>query len=410
LNPQSAIRNPQSQILLGDCLDILPTLEAESVDAVVTDPPYGLEFMGKDWDKGVPGVPFWTTMMRVLKPGGHLLNFGGTRTYHRMACAIEDAGFEIRDMIEWIYGSGFPKSLDVSKALDKEAGHWRGRCGEKIRSDQVAKGDEYIRNPKGSPISAEARQCSGWGTALKPAHEPIVVARKPLSEKTVAQNVLKHGTGAVNVDRCRVPTGEETRRPFGYATEHLGQLKNIPKGTMNSGSDRGRWPPNLLLTHAAGCLCVAVNDGTETVEVWDCVEGCPVAEMDQQSGEGASRFFPCFQYCAKASAAERSRGCTQLKRKIAGGMSARSDGSLDGHITFAHNVHPTVKPIDLMRWLVRLVCPERGIVLDPFMGSGTTGIAALRESCRFIGIEREPEYFEIAKARIAREERQGRLF
>jgi site-specific DNA-methyltransferase (adenine-specific) len=328
----------------GDCLEVLRSLPDCSFDSIVTDPPYGLSFMGKRWDYDVPSVEVWAECLRVLKPGGHLLAFAGTRTQHRMAVRIEDAGFEIRDMIAWVYGSGFPKSLDVSKAIDRAAGAEREVVGQKKVPD--IKGDAYgtmnekqagsydtISIPITAPATPEAKQWQGWGTALKPALEPITVARKPLIG-TVAENVLQHGTGAINVDGGRV--GE-------------------------------RWPANFI------------HDGSE--EATDLL--------------GASaRFF----YCAKASAKDRDEGVEGVAG-VAGGMSGRRDGSM-GSITMRKNTHPTVKPTDLMRYLCRLVTPPSGIVLDPFMGSGSTGKAAMLEGFAFVGIEREAEYIDIAKARI----------
>lgn len=302
----------------GDCLEIMPTLPAESVDSIVTDPPYGLSFMGKNWDHGIPGVPFWSEAFRVAKPGTHLLAFGGTRTFHRLTCAIEDAGWEIRDCIMWVYGSGFPKSHNLS-------GDWQG-----------------------------------WGTALKPAWEPIIVARKPLTG-TVAQNVQAYGTGAVNVDGCRageVPSPSirhrETAKVSGKSGRDMHSQHRIKLGlnpynkdnelycTPRPGEQLGRWPANLI------------HDGSD--------------EVTGLMGE-AARFF----YCAKASKADRDEG----------------------------NHHPTVKPTDLMRYLCRLVTPPGGIVFDPFCGSGSTGKAARLEGFQFIGIEREVEYVEIARHRIA---------
>jgi site-specific DNA-methyltransferase (adenine-specific) len=378
----------------GDCLDVLRTIDTNTIDAIVTDPPYGLSFMGKRWDYDVPSVEVWYECLRVLKPGGHLLAFAGTRTQHRMACRIEDAGFEIRDMIAWVYGSGFPKSLDVSKAIDKmdaseEQERRRLRFTAWVRSTGITSrqideatctnmGGHYttaasqpaimtrehleqcrhllggvpewiereadIRSVESrnmaarevvgqhratapgcnmrvgmtgcdydkvgsitAPATDAARQWQGWGTALKPALEPITVARKPQAG-TVAANVLEHGTGALNVEGCRVG---------------------------------GRWPANLI------------HDGSEE----------PAALLGD-----AARFF----YCAKASRSDRGEG----------------------------NTHPTVKPTDLMRYLCRLVTPPGGTVLDPFMGSGSTGKAAALEGFHFLGIEREAQYLDIARARI----------
>ena len=331
----------------GDCLEVLRSLPDCSVDSVVTDPPYGLSFMGKRWDYDVPSVDVWAECLRVLKPGGHLLAFAGTRTQHRMAVRIEDAGFEIRDMIAWVYGSGFPKSLDVSKAIDKAAGAERevvGQHGAPAKSI-YSQGKQELPQEVNitAPATPEAKQWQGWGTALKPALEPITVARKPLIG-TVAENVLQHGTGAINVDGGRV--GE-------------------------------RWPANFI------------HDGSE--EATDLL--------------GASaRFF----YCAKASKADRDEGCEKLQERSAGECVDRVEGSAGmespragaGRTSGSRNHHPTVKPTDLMRYLCRLVTPPSGIVLDPFMGSGSTGKAAMLEGFAFVGIEREAEYIDIAKARI----------
>ncbi len=331
----------------GDCLEVLRSLPDCSVDSIVTDPPYGLSFMGKRWDYDVPSVDVWAECLRVLKPGGHLLAFAGTRTQHRMAVRIEDAGFEIRDMIAWVYGSGFPKSLDVSKAIDKAAGAERevvGQHGAPAKSI-YSQGKQELPQEVNitAPATPEAKQWQGWGTALKPALEPITVARKPLIG-TVAENVLQHGTGAINVDGGRV--GE-------------------------------RWPANFI------------HDGSE--EATDLL--------------GASaRFF----YCAKASKADRDEGCEKLQERSAGECVDRVEGSAGmespragaGRTSGSRNHHPTVKPTDLMRYLCRLVTPPSGIVLDPFMGSGSTGKAAMLEGFAFVGIEREAEYIDIAKARI----------
>ena len=333
------------KIILGDCLEKLQDVKDNTVDSIVTDPPYGLSFMGKRWDYAVPSVAIWEQCLRVLKPGGHLLAFAGTRTQHRMAVRIEDAGFEIRDMIAWVYGSGFPKSLDVSKAIDKAAGAERDVIGPPTPGGQ-GNGNVYgaiTRPPATAPATEAAKQWAGWGTALKPSLEPITVARKPL-RGTVAENVLQYGTGGLNVDGCRV--GTEVPQP-----------RNAPKKIMRGGNfhaaantetemshynpTQGRWPANLI------------HDGSD--------------EVVRSLGD-ASRFF----YCPKTS--KKDRGET--------------------------NKHPTVKPTDLMRYLIRLVTPPKGIVLDPFMGSGSTGKACVLEKMNFIGIELNKEYYAEARKRI----------
>jgi site-specific DNA-methyltransferase (adenine-specific) len=350
-----------TDLRLGDCLDVLRSLPEASVDAVVTDPPYGLSFMGKRWDYDVPSVEVWAECLRVLKPGGHLLAFAGTRTQHRMAVRIEDAGFDIRDMIAWVYGSGFPKSHNLD-------GNWQG-----------------------------------WGTALKPALEPITVARKPLVG-SVAANVLEHGTGALNVDGCRVNMSQHDRQTIESASWVGRNLDCKAYGTFAAdGSDQkmtthpsGRWPANLI--HDGSEEVVGLfPDGAKPKAArsgkrgGSSIHGSPtigtpnaIGHWPADEGGSAARFF----YCAKASKADRGEG----------------------------NLHPTVKPTDLMRYLCRLVTPPGGVVLDPFMGSGSTGKAAVLEGFRFLGIEREESYLAIAKARIdaaveeASKQRQGALF
>ena len=441
----------------GDCLDVLRGLPDASIDAVATDPPYGISFMGKRWDRpdqsgsqrraGTAMLSFqqwcteWTTeCLRVLKPGGHLLSFGGSRTWHRLACAVEDAGFEIRDSIAWLYGSGFPKSHDVSKAIDKANGrrfedryalgrhirerreaagltradvnawfgyrdgceHWERqdpsgarvptladwsilseRLGlssefrelvERVEADRevVGRGSNWGASTAAAgkqaygdyaggwditaPATPEARQWQGWGTALKPAFEPIVVGRKPLAG-TVAANVLEHGTGALNIDACRVGDGGGTTK----GNPPKGESNGIYGNGINGACDivdlgKGRWPTNVVLDDAIA------------------------AELDEQTGEtasrGASRYFPVFRYEAKAKAAERPR--------------------VDGVS------HPTVKPLALIRWMVRLVVPPGGVVLDPFAGSGTTVEACAVEGFKCVAIEREAEYLPLIEARIGR--------
>ena len=341
-----------ARLYCGDCLDVLPTLDAESVDAVVCDPPYGLSFMGKDWDHGVPGIHFWQEIARVAKPGAHLVAFGGTRTHHRLMCAIEDAGWEIRDVLMWLYGSGFPKSLDVGKAIDKAAGAERERVpatgglhANRNMNDDGWKniGADEPMQDSGIPVTDAARQWDGWGTALKPAWEPIILARKPLIG-TVAANVQRYGTGALNVDGCRIGTTVETwPASRNYSAKEMsrpGSTRADDARTEATGPvPAGRWPANLALDEDAAAM---LGD--------------------------TSRFF----YVAKASRAERGED----------------------------NTHPTVKPVALMRWLCRLVTPPNGMILDPFMGSGTTGIAALNEGLGFLGIEKTPEYVPIARDRI----------
>ena len=367
----------------GDCLSVLPTLDAGSVDSVVTDPPYGLSFMGKQWDYDVPGVGAWASCLRALKPGGHLLAFAGTRTQHRMAVNIEDAGFDVRDMIAWVYGSGFPKSLDVSKAIDKAAGAEREVVGMSAHKPGIANGTSGHRTVGGTfavhvPITAPAtdapRQWSGWGTALKPAMEPITVARKPL-DGTVAENVLTHGTGAINVDGCRVGTEGGTTRSEQAPYAASGWRTGHDVVSLNA----GRWPANLI------------HDGSE-----------------EQAGllGSAARFF----YCAKASKADRDEGCEGLEeRTVLIGAEGHATNPMTGKPVVdlpRRNHHPTVKPTDLMRYLCRLVTPPEGIVLDPFAGSGSTGKAAMLEGFRFIGIERDEQYCEIAAKRIQKAEQE----
>lgn len=332
-----------------------------SVDSIVTDPPYGLKFMGKEWDKGVPPMDYWQEALRILKPGGHLLSFGGSRTYHRMACAIEDAGFEIRDQIMWVYGSGFPKSLNVSKAIHKTAGVERKAI-------------------------SEAKQWEGWGTALKPAHEPIVVARKPFTG-TVANNVLAYGTGAMNIDGCRVETDEAYAPPPGGEPVTDNQVYGTGLGVGKPQHSGGRWPANFI------------HDGSDEV-----LELFPNAKGDNGS---AARFF----YCAKANKKERNAGLEEFESVPCGVLNGSANGTLNNDkVPISKNHHPTVKPLALMRYLVRLVTPPNGTVLDPFLGSGTTAMAAVFEGFGWVGCEITDEYVPIAEARIAWAEREVRLF
>lgn len=416
--------DPLVTLHLGDCLDVMRELPDASVDSVVTDPPYGLGFMGKHWDHGVPGVDFWREMYRVLKPGGYLLSFAGTRTVHRFGVAIEDAGFEIRDTLMWIYASGFPKSLDVSKALDKVAGAERERVmvptkpgNHPDQAGPIALGATGMTDTS-KPVSDLARKWEGWGTALKPAHEPIVMARKPLVG-TVAANVTRYGTGAINVDGCRIEGEPRT-------THADGNRRTATRGpTMREGlaphadpwpAPSGRWPSNVLLSDpelfdepnpwVVGSGAVTTVPGTYKRNVRpdhfdDSSYSLPVPEYVNAYGDsgGYSRFF----LIPKADRAERERGLAGRDKGFAPTMNDGIGGrehSPDDPRSYRANVHPTVKPIDLMRHLVRLVTPPGGVVLDPFLGSGTTALAASEEGFRCIGIEREAEYLEIAKGRL----------
>lgn len=424
------------RLINGSSPEALCTLDDNSVDSIVTDPPYGLSFMGKKWDYDVPSVDVWRECLRVLKPGGYLLAFAGTRTQHRMAVRIEDAGFEIRDMIAWVYGSGFPKSLDVSKAIDKAAGAVRevvGPSRANIREDLKYGGNDPSHNhgrlgavthpPETAPATDLARQWQGWGTALKPALEPITVARKPLIG-TVAENVTTWGTGAINVDGGRVPG--ESARPTGLKTDGSRSQKTTNDGwdrrVVGDGSratDIGRFPANLihdgsdevvgLFPSQSGAAAPAsgptLRNGSESVARgrFNGLQGDPAFHGDSGS---AARFF----YCAKASRTDREDGCSHLEAKTAGEVTGgREEGSagLDSPRSGAgrrreetRNHHPTVKPTDLMRYLCRLVTPPGGVILDPFMGSGSTGRGAVLEGFSFIGVEREADYIEIARTRI----------
>jgi len=552
-------------LLLGDCFEVLQTLEAESVDACVTDPPYGLSFMGKHWDKGVPATDVWEQVFRVLKPGAHLLSFFGTRTYHRGAAAIEDAGFEIRDQIGWLYGSGFPKSLDIGKAIDRAAGHSRGSDYERRAT---------VQDP---PVTEAAKQWDGWGTALKPAWEPICVARKPL-DGTVANNVLTYGVGGLNVDGCRVHLGDEPQRGKVLTTTREAKATvTLPATSMPFYNERGRFPANLIhdgsdevlaefakygerkpgwfpdyekgepsgdkgrflgwfhhrltggaarcipdtgtaarffksceetdeewldrnihlsvasiagsnlslrnqsvasaLSYAVtsalpgGSLCTNLSQGpitnvtpnelrriaesvTEVIPdiVQKCLlgplpgeptkaqNGASVAALRTQTGtmrimidhwrsdgsadpvtfsitetnlvHGAAASQSRIHYTAKASKDDRNDGLWDYDHTDAADMVDREPGTglfMPSRTSRAKNHHPTVKPTSLMRYLVRLVTPKSGLVLDPFAGSGTTLIAAYREDCRAIGIELDPEYHQMASHRIDNATAQLRL-
>jgi len=398
----------QFKIYHGDCLDILKTKPECSIDAIVTDPPYGLNFMGKEWDHGIPGKKFWKEALRIAKPGAFLLAFGGTRTYHRLACAIEDAGWEIRDCIMWIYSTGFPKSLDIGKAIDKKLGNKREDSNYyvapdgKFRDFKNHKLNAEIRNKETKygyktsgyiPKTKGNSKYEGMGTSLKPSYEPIILARKPVIG-TIVDNILKYGTGGINIDKCRVEYEEggtiatnpslRTHIKGGNGGKILSTEKESRVGIPNN---IGRFPANLI------------HDGSEEV-----LELFPNAESGKSNGNAeigeqgdnipfrrgtitprfdsgsAARFF----YCAKTSQKDREKG----------------------------NEHVTVKPTDLMRYLVKLVTPPDGKVLDMFMGSGSTGKAAILEGFKFIGIEKEEQSFLTAQKRLEKavEKQNLRLF
>ena len=472
------------KLITGDCVEEMKKLDPDSIDSIVTDPPYGLEFMGKDWDKlGTKQAQDWhykwaVEAFRVAKPGAHIVAFGGTRTFHRLTCALEDAGWEIRDCLMWLYGTGFPKSMNVSKAIDKMGGRigqstlklkqelrkrvkFSGKTGTQIDKECGFRAMNYLTIPvEGNrpdpwvdvlpsqqkwdimcrvlgcddkldlmfveaerevvgkkkvipgvafsttgptelditaPATDEAKQWDGWGTALKPAWEPIILARKPLIG-TVAKNILEYGTGGMNVDECRIETNSTDAKAMERAnTPNSGRMKagGSPIGTFvrsnASGAmdtTKGRWPANVVLDEEAGELLdeqsgkIGSASGVrkkaksgqqpfKTDRGWNqhsmTRDGATAPEDYGDSG-GASRFF----YCAKASRSERGEG----------------------------NTHPTVKTVALMRWLCKLITPPKGIILDPFLGSGTTGIAAAFENFEFVGIDKEEEYVKLAQSRI----------
>lgn len=378
----------------ADCKDVLPLLK--DIDSCVTDPPYGLSFMGKAWDYDVPDVEIWKEVFKTLKTGSHLLSFFGSRTYHRGAIPIEDAGFEIRDQLMWLYGSGFPKSHNIGKAVDKLQGNEREVIGKKLRGDvqkakqtgiTFAKADANKNNKDifgyGTEILTKGNsEWEGWGTALKPAHEPIVMARKPF-KGSVANNVLEYGTGGINIDECRVginPDVDDKRLGGRGEWKTDKTAKNVYEGGYEgkniSSSEQGRFPANLM------------HDGSEVV--------CDIFP------ETNSRYF----YCAKTSKKDRDEGLDALPNYYKGTYaqdewSRNNMGNTpDNKRKPIKNTHPTVKPTELMRYLCRLVTPKGGVIVDPFMGSGSTGKAAIAEGFGFVGIELDEDYFEIACARI----------
>jgi len=371
------------RVHLGDSREVLAGFDSSSIDSVVCDPPYALAFMGKSWDNGATAftVEFWAEVLRVVKPGGHVLAFSGTRTYHRLAVAIEDAGFEIRDMTAWIYGSGFPKSHDVSKGIDKTEGYWRGRAGAVTIETQVAKGTEYERTDKGDPITEDAIKWQGWGTALKPAFEPIVLARKPLIG-TVAANVLTHGTGAINIDGCRVGAGEARLSMTGglgrKANPVYGQFARQDVEVIET--TQGRWPANVI------------HDGSE--EVVGAFPDAPGQQRAVTGAERSHRTLNAYGDFGETRDGAEPRGDSGSASRFFYTAKADSDDRIGSK-------HPTVKPVDLMRYLCRLVTPPGGTVLDPFAGTGTTGEAAWLEGFQAILIEREAEYMADIERRMA---------
>jgi len=379
------------RLLNGDCIDKLKELENNSIDSIVTDPPYGLSFMGKKWDYDVPSVEIWQECLRVLKPGGHLLAFAGSRTYHRMAVRIEDAGFDIRDQIMWIYGSGFPKSHNIGKAIDKmegkivPTGKGFNVAGQGIGLNE----NKQFRSDHPDYVKPRYdNDWEGWGTALKPAHEPIVMARKPI-EGTVAENTLQYRVGGLNIDGTRIQMQDGDKMDIRRYNAYHDTFNSYEDGESAKGKEYvvaephegGRWPANVIMDEHAGQVLdkqsgnkksskrgSKYNKPTEHTNTYTPAASDYRDDNTYGDEGGASRFF----YCPKANKKDREEG----------------------------NIHPTVKPTDLMKYLIRLVTPKDGIVLDPFMGSGSTGKAAMQEGMWFVGIEREKEYYEIAKQRI----------
>ena len=419
---------PINQVLHGNSLEVLKTLEDNSVDSIVTDPPYELGFMGKKWDStGIAyNVELWKECLRVLKPGGHLLAFGGTRTQHRMVCAIEDAGFEIREQIQWIFGSGFPKSMNIGKAV-KAYLKTGGSSPRNLRKSRM--GDNYkptgqVDYRKGRMFSSEIEndttpeeidnEWAGWGTCLKPAHEPICLARKPISEKTIAENVMKWGTGGLNIDGCRIPTDPTVDDPRlggkgSWKTDKA--AKNVYEGGYAGeniqSSALGRFPANVIIDEEAGKLLDEQSGITTNTrhmsykrsggEFINGIPSQPEKGWFKKETGGASRFF----YCAKASKKERNMGLEDAEpTTVDDGRNKPIDNPFLRGKTLRQNTHPTVKPVKLMEYLITLVTPPNGIVLDPFFGSGTTGVAAVNLGFNYIGIELDEQYVEIARRRI----------
>ena len=420
--------NKNYKLYQGSMLDMLDNIKENSIDSIVTDPPYELNFMGKGWDNA--GISFnkatWSKCYEVLKPGGYLLAFGGSRTFHRIAVAIEDAGFEIRDTIMWLYGSGFPKSQNISKILDKKFGKERPIIGYTDNAG-IAKNEKpdstgshiWSGNiTSDEPITDLAKQWHGWGTALKPSFEPIIVARKPFKGSLV-DNVIKYGVGGINIDECRVPfNGDKWKAQKSGSSSRAFQSEKLTTADGKcEANDNGRFPANTILTydetdfdevcggfpytHPAGNKNESnITKGNSMFGIGGIGKRNPKIPGD--NGGSASRYF----YCAKASKKDRDEGLDKFEEVNGESYLFRQDGSLDGQIPARKNTHPTVKPTTLMQYLVRLVTPNGGIVLDPFNGSGSTGKAVMYENkehnknYKYIGIELTDEYLPIAKARI----------
>ena len=400
----------------GDVLAVLRELPSNEFDAGLCDPPYGFSFMGKKWDYDVPSVETWRELLRVLKPGAPVIAFGGTRTFHRVAVGIEDAGFELRDVLSWMYGSGFPKSLDIAKAIDKAAGHWRGRAGAVSSENPAMTGANYERTPKGEPITAAAAAWHGYGTALKPAWEPAILARKPLAG-TVAANVDRWGVGGLAIDACRIGTSDSYNRA--PASSGFSGIDGYAKGMgrQSDAANVGRWPANVAMDEEAGAA-IDAQTGTDmragerpakrSGMGFHGGEGTASGDRVVLDMGGASRFF----YSAKVSTKEREWGCAEIPMRASSEIHGReqdSAGILNPRAGAqgrggARNHHPTLKPIALARWLARLIMPPTrdAKLLVPFSGAGSEMIGALEAGWPMaFGIEGEQGYIDIAHARIA---------
>ena len=406
-----------------DCIEKLNRMKENLVDSIVTDPPYELNFMGKGWDNA--GISFkketWEKCFKVLKPGGYLLAFGGSRTYHRIAVAIEDAGFEIRDTIMWLYGSGFPKSMNIGLAIDKKNGVESKVVGTAYKGSSPLAGNHngtWSDNQKDGEyeIKKAQNEWNGWGTALKPSFEPIIVARKPF-KGTLVDNVIEYGVGGINIDECRVGNEERTIPIHSADKKDDNTMFNLHPTIQHERipTTEGRFPANTILTYdetdfdevcggfpnTKSGVAVRHNSGGNTFGGNN--KKPPMEDLGYNDSGSASRYF----YCAKASKKDRDEGLEEFEeQKVNDGRKKDADNAFQRGATLRHNIHPTVKPTELMQYLVRLVTPKGGIILDPFMGSGSTGKAVMYENkernaeYKFVGIEKEREYCDIAEARI----------